>query len=289
MQKPTRDSERPIDMLARLAGVNTRKRTRRRLRPTRPSHAAEAAYRGELLKIVAELRQVTREVLLPAVEEEARGFARQGTSDDFSVLRIMMVFERMARAFAGIDRVANRLAAEAVRRQEDVTNRQLATGIAEAMGADRAMAVSFQRVIEGLGVRGKVEAAVVENVDLIKSLPSQYLDKAKGIVMRGASQGKRYEAIASDLVDQLAVSERRAKLIARDQMSKLNASITEAKQTALGIEEYEWVTSGDERVRESHRDNNGKVFKWSNPPDETGHPGEDINCRCIARPVLRFD
>lgn len=46
---------------------------------------------------------------------------------------------------------------------------------------------------------------------------------------------------------------------------------------------YIWRTSGDNKVRSTHAANNGKIFAWSNPP-ETGHPGEDYNCRCKAEP-----
>ena len=46
---------------------------------------------------------------------------------------------------------------------------------------------------------------------------------------------------------------------------------------------YIWRTSGDNKVRASHAANNGKIFAWDNPP-ETGHPGEDYNCRCTAEP-----
>ena len=46
---------------------------------------------------------------------------------------------------------------------------------------------------------------------------------------------------------------------------------------------YIWHTSGDDKVRPSHAVNNGRIFSWDNPP-ETGHPGEDYNCRCSAEP-----
>ncbi len=46
---------------------------------------------------------------------------------------------------------------------------------------------------------------------------------------------------------------------------------------------YIWRTQSDNRVRSSHAANNGKIFAWNNPP-ETGHPGEDYNCRCVAEP-----
>ncbi len=47
---------------------------------------------------------------------------------------------------------------------------------------------------------------------------------------------------------------------------------------------YTWRTVGDNRVRNRHAENDGKVFAWDNPPP-TGHPGDDHNCRCWAEPV----
>lgn len=283
------DAEPPIRTLMRLAGVNHSRRRGRRISPTRPSHTAEVAYRSELLQLVAHMRKQVDQILLPVVREESRGWERKATGDDFSALKLMVAFDKLAQSFGGINLLAMRLAATAVKRQEDVTNKQLASGLATALGADKAMAITFQGVINSLNVRQKVEAATVANVELIKSIPSQFHEKAKAIVLQGATKGQRYTQIAEELQKQLDVTEGRAKFIARDQMAKLNASITEAKQTALGIKEYEWVTAGDERVRESHREKNGQTFLWSNPPDDTGHPGEDYNCRCIARPIIKFD
>ena len=46
---------------------------------------------------------------------------------------------------------------------------------------------------------------------------------------------------------------------------------------------YIWRTQSDGKVRQSHAANDGKIFSWDEPP-ETGHPGEDYGCRCIAEP-----
>lgn len=46
---------------------------------------------------------------------------------------------------------------------------------------------------------------------------------------------------------------------------------------------YVWRTAGDTRVREGHVHREGKVFRWSEPP-EGGHPGTEPNCRCWAEP-----
>ena len=48
---------------------------------------------------------------------------------------------------------------------------------------------------------------------------------------------------------------------------------------------YVWRTRGDERVRLSHAQNDGRLFAWDEPP-ATGHPGEDFGCRCTAEPYV---
>lgn len=125
-----------------------------------------------------------------------------------------------------------------------------------------------------------------QNSELISSIPEEELFQVSGIVERGLQQGSRFETVAEDLIKRFGITRRRAKLIARDQTTKLNASLTKLRQQELGITHYRWVTAGDERVRETHRENAGKIFAWDDPPVKTGHPGSDVNCRCTARPIL---
>jgi len=57
----------------------------------------------------------------------------------------------------------------------------------------------------------------------------------------------------------------------------------ETKSDEYPTTHYIWRTRGDGKVRQSHTKNNGKIFAWNDPPN-TGHPGEDYGCRCIAKP-----
>ena len=50
--------------------------------------------------------------------------------------------------------------------------------------------------------------------------------------------------------------------------------------------QYVWHTAQDEKVRQTHRANDGHLFSWDEPPP-TGHPGQDYNCRCAARPYVQ--
>ena len=133
---------------------------------------------------------------------------------------------------------------------------------------------------------------VDENVSLISTIPEETLDKMRDIVYDGFTHGKTTTRMVKEIQKVYGVSRRRAELIARDQTAKLNGKIQQAQQQDAGIQEYVWSSTGDERVRKSHKALNGKKFSWNEPPivdERTGrrcHPGEDYECRCIARPVF---
>ena len=144
-----------------------------------------------------------------------------------------------------------------------------------------------------------VQSFVENNVSLIQNIPEQSLRNIETKIRLGIEQGvsskelqkrtleeivtKRLEDLTKD---ELKKAKNRAKLIARDQTNKFLGNLNELRQTSLGVEEYTWSTSKDERVRPTHQAKEGKTFKWSDPPNDTGHPGHDINCRCTALPVL---
>lgn len=132
----------------------------------------------------------------------------------------------------------------------------------------------------------KVNALTAGNIQLIKSIRSQYLDKVQNAVMQAMVKGTLNKDLATQIKDFGKTTEKRAMFIARDQSSKLNAALTQARHEDVGIKKYMWSTSLDERVRDSHADKEGLVFEYANPPADTGHPGHDFNCRCVAIPVL---
>ncbi len=133
---------------------------------------------------------------------------------------------------------------------------------------------------------------VQENVDLIKTIPADTLDKMRDIVYDGFTRGKTTTRMVKEIQQTYKVGRRRAELIARDQTAKLNGQIQQAQQMDAGITEYIWSDCRDVRVRDSHRKLNGNRFRWDDPPvvdEKSGrrcHPGQDYQCRCIARPVF---
>jgi len=126
---------------------------------------------------------------------------------------------------------------------------------------------------------------VSENTALIKSIPQRFLDDVEGTIQRGIAAGTPTREITKELAKRFNVAENRAALIAEDQIGKFNGNLSEARQTNMGVTDYIWRTSEDEKVRHTHRERNGKRFSWKKPPPD-GHPGEPVRCRCYAEPVL---
>lgn len=142
--------------------------------------------------------------------------------------------------------------------------------------------------------RQQIQSWVEENVGLIKYLPQETLTEMQNIVSQGFKTGKSVTSIVWDIRNTYGIKKSSARLLARDQLGKLNSQLTRQQQTDAGVSEYVWSTSKDSRVRDSHKSLDGKTFKWSDPPVVTPpgkpvrrcHPGEDYQCRCVALPVF---
>jgi SPP1 gp7 family putative phage head morphogenesis protein len=130
-------------------------------------------------------------------------------------------------------------------------------------------------------VKDQLEVAVNQSVSLIKGMTDDLAKKVEFTILDAAQKGQSTTQLSERLKNEMGISRDRARLIARDQVSSLNAALTKARQKQMGLDQYIWHTAQDERVRHAHRLREGKVFSWDNPPED-GHPGEPINCRCVA-------
>lgn len=134
-------------------------------------------------------------------------------------------------------------------------------------------------------VRDQVEGWAALNVDLIKTVPDRYFDRLRLDVQDAFSGGTHPDTLAEQLSNDYEIGLNDARRIARDQIGKLNAAMNEERQTAIGVAQYTWRIMNDGRVRDEHEALEGEVFDWDSPPAE-GNPGEPIQCRCYAEPVL---
>lgn len=137
------------------------------------------------------------------------------------------------------------------------------------------------------------QAAAVQNAKLITSIPEQYLNQVSNIVLGNMRQGLRPSYIHQQLVDQFGITDRRAKLIARDQHAKIQGEVNKVRQEEAGFKYFRWLTAHDERVRHTHQVAGNKdvgfgkgIYRWDQlPKGQKGqpmYPGSEIQCRCVA-------
>lgn len=137
------------------------------------------------------------------------------------------------------------------------------------------------------------------NYTLITSNAKKYVEQINNLteqaIVNGLSPKKLKEQIMKATE---GLSEKHCKLLARDQMGKLNGNITEAQMQEIGLDLYVWSTAYDDRVRDSHALMEGLLCRWDDAsvcsydngktwePRPSGavdlHPGQDIQCRCVA-------
>lgn len=243
-------------------------------------HGAELIYRKQLFKIVELIEESLTNMLiprLPVLQAELNSNRPQLKTDDYlsdlsSIITGMQVS-------IGKNQNDPKLIASTVGLDISQFNRQQMTKIMH-----RVFGVNVFTHEPWLS--DQLDLFAQQNVDLIKDLSNKAMGDIKGIVTRGFASGINLKDMTGQLKDRIGFTKNRAKLIARDQTSKLNGQLTQLRQTENGIGKYQWATAGDERVRPTHAEKEGRIFSWSNPPADTGNPGDDFQCRCTAIPVM---
>ena len=250
-------------------------------RAIRPPIGIELAYQRFIIGLLRELDADIKEV----VNANADAWVAAWSAE--SGINVVSWSDDASGDFRGIiDRMLGRLStrvppatAKVARDTSEYNKRQWRDSLRAAYGVDVVRAEPW--------LASQLASWEKENLSLITNMSQNRIASVQGIVQRAVGSGTRASSLVDQVSKSLDVGRGRAKTIARDQVSKLNANLTQIRQRDAGVEEYEWSTSRDERVRPTHRANEGKRFKWSEPPAATGHPGHDINCRCVAMPVFQ--
>lgn len=133
--------------------------------------------------------------------------------------------------------------------------------------------------------RSILKGWVTENTQLVVNMNVEQLGKLETLFLRALRDGTRSAQLEADVGAILGGSVNRARLIARDQIGKLNGQLDRQKQTEAGLDSYIWRGALDERERPTHVAREGDVFLWSNPPPD-GSPGQPVQCRCSPEPNL---
>lgn len=229
---------------------------------------------------------VTYRRYLKSVLDRARALVEREIAPRLPELVVRLDAEDAPTAFDRVGRIwddtfspaeAESFARRVAERTSDFQREQIHMQARAALGAEILAAEP--------NLEPRMGAFVAENVALIKSIPGEYLASLEKNLAREIAAGASVAELADLLTDYYGVSERRAVLIARDQVGKWFGQLNMVRQRAMGVRAFIWRDLDDDRVRPLHRRLNGKQFDWDNLPSE-GAPGTPVNCRCYAEPVF---
>lgn len=238
-------------------------------------------YNAELQKLVLRIKKRVEAELMPVIEQEVPNY----TADAWPQ-RIQDILDRLRLEFAMPS--FNLLAAQ-------VASRFVRSSLAFADRKNKSFGID---VFNGSSTKlnNYLEAATIQNANLIKSIPAKYLNDVANTVQTNMRNGVLPRYIAEELREKYGISSRHAKFIARDQAAKVNGEITKQRQIDAGFEYLKWLDMHDSRVRHRHRviaeadvGYGEGVYRWDDLPlssdGATIQPGSDYNCRCTSRPV----
>ena len=279
----TEDQELEADELAKardhalgiLRSVRQGKRRRVTLNPNAITDAERAGYELSW-RVLAERNLATDRQRVVELAERLLNPDAKSLDDETNK-------KRLARYFAAVDRYYT---GESEKRWKRMTD-ALAINGATREGS---------KVLATLGVRFDlvqrevVNFALTRSANLVKEISETSRDFIRLTVGRGFEEGQSVRKIAQALREDRTFGPSRAKLIARTEVTAAqNGAAAEALksfQASTGRRfEKEWLTLGDDRVRDEHAAMEGeRVPVESNFSNDLPYPSEP-NCRCRARYV----
>ena len=162
----------------------------------------------------------------------------------------------------------------------------------------------FRTAAEAISVAPKLgdasikamSAEYMKTLDLpIKEWGHKATEQLREAVEKNAVAGGRFDRLIDVVKNRYGVTASKARFLSRNETQIYMSKYRQHRFEEAGIRRYIWSTSHDSRVRSAHAKRDGLMISWDQPPlvdrgDGKGarpmNPGEDYQCRCIARPVV---
>lgn len=254
------------------------------VRAIHASAAVHAWYFDELDKLITQMQaQVTRYVLAAYGQVEPAEIAQDAPRNPSLLLRAAL------RKWGGLwvskfDKLSLDLGKRFATKSFGITQTQMRAALKDA-----GFTVKFTPTP---GSAAAYQAVVAEQVNLIKSIPQQYLKDVESKVWNSVMKGSDMHALSVDLRKTYGITRDRAAIIARDQNNKAKAIIERARRQELDITHAIWQHSAGGKVpRSTHVAMSGKAYLIAQGMYDSAEgkyvlPGELINCRCTSKAVI---
>ena len=227
-----------------------------------------------------------------AIQSILEGFEQINSSDPFSIVRDIAALARSPTFQEAAQKIAHAMATHLF-----ADNNRTWRAAAREGSKGRTIYESLQADITGTALGMRFNNIIDANAAYISSLPLEIAGYMNKRIASNMLVGRRADEMVADLLRYYPhITRTRAQLIARTETSKAQSALTRSRAESIGINWYEWRTSGDGRVRDSHR-HMDRVLVWYNEPpspetliNKKSHgrynAGDIWNCRCYAAPLV---
>ena len=269
-----------------------------------PSEGIRKWYKRELSALSTEMSRKTIADIIKVYRRENENIKALYAQDADSAEVLKAELDRLNKEFYAVfTGKAEGLAKGFVARQEDYANISVKSSLKSfglINGEKTNFEINFINNFYSWADRRAAKAAIEANVNLIKSINSQFFEEIAGLVFRSVINAEGITSLKEGLSKISGKLDKRIDLIASDQTKKVYEALSRAKLAEVGVNKYEWVyTYGSKKPqweRVYHRDVlSGQILDLAVPvvvdpkTGEKGYPGTLINCHCIKRPVIVFD
>lgn len=142
--------------------------------------------------------------------------------------------------------------------------------------------------------KNEIAKAYTENMRdyAIKDFAQERVPEMRRKIQELVLKGYRTDKIQELLQKEYGIMARKAKFLAQNETTIMLAEYKKATYQEMGFNKFIWRTITDGRERELHKQLNGTVWRYDNPPiidERTGNrglPGQTYNCRCEAVPYM---
>lgn len=257
----------------------------KKLPPTRFPNAAVVGYTRALKQLVREMGSGILDVFDNQIAEHLKEMDRYDSLEERADGPIGSILN----AFVLITNLSNGIFDAYIVTQIATDNIRILDRASDKNAAAQARIMAVNPLSGNEKLSDFMQASVQENVSYITKMKDDHLTAVERIVLQGAKKGLTAKEMRSEIVAQTGITQNRAQFLATDQMGTIFGQLTAERHKGMGLSRFTWSTSGDERVRSSHADLDGKEFSYDDPPIVNGRkvlPGEDYRCRCVAEPVF---
>lgn len=257
-----------------------------------PSASIREWYEKQLIECVSEMREDYRREISGAFDEQSvqRYYAGDSSPITAFTKRLASLKKKWLSKFATrAMEISSKLISKTDAHSTSTIKASLST-----------LGIKEPRTTYNENIDNTLKVSQEFNNTLISNIQAQYHERVFSAVMESLTspeKGKQGQVGIISALNEIGIkSNKRARLIARDQTAKVYSALNTDRMRQNGVTHFKWVhSSAGKTPRHTHVEKDGMIFSlddprlWEGPAADQGPPGHAINCRCRAVPVLDVD